>query len=762
MAADTEGQWEPAQVTFPIDPTLLRDPYAPNDASRMVHDSRGLFVVHAILLHTGKILCFCGHVEAMFYAPIVYLFDPTAPAATKLKAVLMPTDTDLFCCHYVQMYDGRILVIGGSEQDDIYNPDPNKQYRGSTGATTITVFDPVSERFVPSPPGLHLTEGRWYPTVVLLADGRALVISGRREFASASNIADTVEAISPRADACVTLTGGALALPIYPGIHLSPDGRLYTTHTTWGQEIAEPPGQRLEVTATSATWKPLSPPAAQPAHQQREEGVSVPLPVTLPYPATKGGRYLVVSGGQARGVARAAPHAAGVMAELGGVARAVFTGQGGGADTRSVEILDTTVDPPTWTAAPGTPLALPRVNGHCVLLPDATVLVLGGHDAYKWQAKANVPGGGDPVTTPSLPVEIYSPASGFTTGASMRFPRMYHAVTLLLPDGRVWIAGGADPNENEPPVTYPLGWRGRTFGGGPPGPHLNGQPGTALNRKDYEIYRPPYLCKGLPQPEITGIDPSMQVLYGATFTITTPQAATIAKVAIMRPGAVTHHTDTEQRYIELAKAPPSGTTLTVTMLPATDASLVTPGYYMVWIIDNAGIPCKRAWFIQVSYPPPWPTPAAATPKKGGLCIVATVTMGSPEAPLVRHLQELRARIAAHGPAGRVFIAAVNGYYYSFSPQLAARLQRSPHLSRAVRDVLVIPGAAAIRAAERLSGRVAHPSRRSALLITLLIGEGLVTVALSPAIVLAAAGHAAVGRWGSRVRSRLRHKGAQDG
>jgi hypothetical protein len=760
MAADTEGQWEPAQV-FLIDPTLLRDPYAPNDASRMVHDSRGLFVVHAILLHTGKILCFCGHVEAMFYAPVVYLYDPTVPTTAKLKAVPMPKGTDLFCCHYVQLYDGRILIIGGSQQD---TPNPSQRvYHGSNGATTITVFDPVSETFVSGPPGLQLTQGRWYPTVVLLADGRALAISGRREAGVTPNIADTVEAISPRADACVTLSGGPLALPIYPGIHLSPDGRLYTTHTTWGQEIAEPLGQRLEVTATQATWTPLPLPASQPAHPQREEGMSVPLPVTLPYPQKKGGRYLVVSGGQARGVSRAAPHGAGAMAALGGVANAVFTAQGGGADTRSVEILDATVDPPTWTVAPGTPLALPRVNGHCVLLPDATVLVLGGHDAYKWQAKANVPGGGDPVTTPSLPVEIYSPGSGFTTGASMKSPRMYHAAALLLPDGRVWIAGGADPNENEPPVTYPTGWRGRMFSGGPPGPHLNGQPGTALNRKDYEIYRPPYLCKGLPQPEITGIGPSMQVQYGATFTITTPQAATIAKVAIMRPGAVTHHTDTEQRYIELAKAPPSGTTLTVTMLPATDASLVTPGYYMVWIIDNAGIPCKQAWFIQVSYPPPWP-PRAAAPKKKGLCIVATVTMGSPEAPLVRHLQELRARIAADGPAGRVFIAAVNGGYYSFSPRLAARLQRSPHLSRAVREVLVIPGAGCIRAAERLSGRVAHPGRRSALLITLLVGEGLVTAAASPLIVLAAAVHAASGRLRSRA-SRLREKrraGGDDG
>ena len=112
MPPNTDGSWG-AATTIPVDPAVLRDPY---DPSVTITDTRGLFVVHAILLHTGKMLWFCGHVEGLFYAAIAYLFDPNAPATQKLVAKPMPVNTDLFCCHYVQLFDGRILVLGGSQQ----------------------------------------------------------------------------------------------------------------------------------------------------------------------------------------------------------------------------------------------------------------------------------------------------------------------------------------------------------------------------------------------------------------------------------------------------------------------------------------------------------------------------------------------------------------------------------------------------------------------------------------------------------------------
>ena len=761
MAADTQGEWLPVPpgFQFPVPTTTLYDPY---DRTRTISDTRGLFVVHAALLRTGKILCFCGYVESLYYAPIAYLYDPTVPATTTLKAVPMPAGTDLFCCHFVQLYDGRILVIGGSQQDDLSAA--ALQYHGSEGARTVVVFDPTSETFT-TPPGVSLAQGRWYPTVVMLADGRAAVLSGRRESGAASvanpaGIADAVEVISAKADRRTTLSNtGAAAprLPIYPGAHLAPDGKVYTTHTTWGQEVAEPPSQRLTLTATTSSWTPLPGPAPQPVQALREEGMSVPLPVTKPRANTRG-RYLIVGGGQAIGH-NPATTANGPILQVGGPANAEFTGHLGTVNLKSAEILDTTASAPTWTqVAPGAsgPAAGPgltseRVNCHCVLLPDATIAVMGGHNAYKWQASANDTGVTEQTTTPSLTVELFKPGAGFTVGAAMTFPRMYHSVALLMPDGRVWIAGGADPNENEPWISYPAGWKGRRYDGRttpgtpgpfPAGPRKNGQPGSGavMNRKDYQIYRPPYLCKGLPQPTITSITPGSQVLYGATFTITSPQAASIAHVAIMRPGAATHHTDSEQRYIELDAAPAVGNNITVTMVDATEANVVTPGYYMVWIIDNQGIPCANAKFIQVTYPPPWPDPPNDAIESWP-CIIATVSLGSASAPDVIYLRSLRDELAASGTLGRRFIDAVNALYYSFSPRTARYLQRHSRWRAAVRDVVVVPGTRCIRGARRLVDRLPWRGAHTPALITALTIEGAMAVALSPLVTLALLAHA---------------------
>lgn len=749
MAADTEGVWEavPAGFMIPVAKPTLFDPY---DATRKIPDDpRGLFVVHAALLYTGKVLCFCGHVEDLFYAPIAYLYDPRVPSSTQLKAIPMPAGTDLFCCHYVQLYDGRLLIIGGSQQDDISTA--TRQYHGSEGAKTVVVFDPApgKESFsVPAGVG-QLAQGRWYPTAVMMGDGRAIVLSGRRESGTyagnPASIADAVEAISPKADRRTTLTnsgGTAPKLPIYPGVHLAPDGNIYTTHTTWGQEVPEPASFKLAVTATNSTW--TSQTTNSPVQKEREEGMSVPMPVTKPR-ASSQGRFLVVGGGQAQGIDSGG--GTGAIMQLGGPGSAAFTGHPGTVNLKSTEILDTTVNPPTWTATPGTGLTSARVNGHCVLLPDATIAVLGGHDAYKWQAKANETGNTEKKTNPSLTVELFKPGVGFTVGAAMAFPRMYHSVALLLPDGRVWIAGGADPNEHEPWLTYPAGWKGRRYGShltAPPAlpapPRKNGSPTEVGNRKDYQIYKPPYLCKGLPQPTITSITPGIQVVYGANFTVTTPQAASIRHIAIMRPGCVTHHTDSEQRYVELDFAPPSGNDITVTMVAATDSNLVPPGYYMVWIIDDKGIPCANAKFIQVIHPPPWPNPPPNDPPiESWPCIVATVSTGSEHDPDVVFLRAVRDELDAAGAGARRFARGVNRLYYSFSPQLARWIGRRPRWRAAVRDVVVRPATRCIRGARRGAGALPARARTSAL-VAMLLAEGALGLVALPMVIALVAAH----------------------
>ena len=72
-----------------------------------------------------------------------------------------------------------------------------------------------------------------------------------------------------------------------------------------------------------------------------------------------------------------------------------------------------------------------------------------------------------------LPAEIWNPdTETWTTVASLQNGREYHSTALLLPDGRVLMAGGG------------------------------GLPGRATDQKNAEIYSPPYLFKGA-RPTIT-------------------------------------------------------------------------------------------------------------------------------------------------------------------------------------------------------------------------------------------------------------------
>ena len=56
---------------------------------------------------------------------------------------------------------------------------------------------------------------------------------------------------------------------------------------------------------------------------------------------------------------------------------------------------------------------------------------------------------------------------------------------------------------------------------------------------------------------------------------------------------MTHHTDAGQRYIKLPITAHAADHLTVTA-PA-GGTIAAPGFYMLFIVDNNGIPSNAAW-----------------------------------------------------------------------------------------------------------------------------------------------------------------------
>ena len=160
--------------------------------------------------------------------------------------------------------------------------------------------------------------------------------------------------------------------------------------------------------------------------------------------------------------------------------------------------------------------------------------------------------------------DIYDPATNtWTLGASSRVPRLYHSVALLLPDGRVVVAGG-NPAE---------------------GTHVEWNKDPHNEEMRLDVYSPPYLFKG-PRPSITAAPEEWH--YGQAVDISSPQAGRIRWASLIRNGVTTHSFNTGQRLVELPIAAQGGGTVRVTLTG--EPNIAPPGWYMLFLTDNDGIP----------------------------------------------------------------------------------------------------------------------------------------------------------------------------
>jgi Galactose oxidase-like, Early set domain len=213
--------------------------------------------------------------------------------------------------------------------------------------------------------------------------------------------------------------------------------------------------------------------------------------------------------------------------------------------TNTAEVIDFSKANPAWHYTGSMRYA--RAYANAVLLADGTVLEVGG-------------GTGGPYKSPVYTAELYNPASGtWSTMAAQTAPRIYHSTAVLLPSGQV-LSAGMDSG------TY---------------------------QETAEIYSPPYLFKG-PRPTISSAPKS--VGYGKSFEISTPDAASITRVALVKPSGATHALGQDQRYVNVSITHASGTRLTVTAPP--DGNHAPPGWYMLFILNSSGVPSVASW-VQV-------------------------------------------------------------------------------------------------------------------------------------------------------------------
>jgi Galactose oxidase-like, Early set domain/Bacterial Ig-like domain len=237
---------------------------------------------------------------------------------------------------------------------------------------------------------------------------------------------------------------------------------------------------------------------------------------------------------------------------------------GGGPSSTNASVIDVNGGTPQVSAT--APMAYGRRQHNLTVLADGTVIATGGNSSGAGLVDLN---------NGVYPAELWNPATGtWRTLAAMRVTRQYHSTALLLPDARVLSAGGGICGTCD---------------------------AVGYLAKNAEVFSPPYLFKksgGLaPRPQISSAPG--QVTYNAPFAISTPNATSIRKVALVRVGAVTHSVNMEQRYVPLSFTAGTGT-LNATA-PA-NPNVAPPGVYMLFVVDANGVP-SVARMVRVGTPP---------------------------------------------------------------------------------------------------------------------------------------------------------------
>ena len=75
-------------------------------------------------------------------------------------------------------------------------------------------------------------------------------------------------------------------------------------------------------------------------------------------------------------------------------------------------------------------------------------------------------------------------------------------------------------------------------------------------------------------------------------SISTPNAADVGTVTVIRAGSVTHQVDTDQRAIPLAFSVGAGA---LNAQAPANGNVAPPGYYMLFIVTKAGVPSVARW-----------------------------------------------------------------------------------------------------------------------------------------------------------------------
>ncbi|MFE6284461.1 galactose oxidase-like domain-containing protein [Streptomyces sp. NPDC057877] len=579
--------------------------------------------IHAALLHTGKVLIVAGsgNEQRKFdkgeFETI--LWDPKANTFKKV-----PTPDDFFCAGHAQLPDGRLLVAGGTARYELLdgevtragggmrvkNENPDKKvvlkkgtrFRSPAGVEYVTKFDvtiPKAKR------GFKITYdsgGRMRPwqTRITASEARVFVEAVEKGPLSVTEKQAQYEIVGLKGEDAANTYGlsekitldkqdfqGIRAayefdpvaekyVPVepmdkarwYPTLVGLPDGRILAVSGLDDVGMIDP-GDNEIYDPRTRKWNP-GPKRYFPTYP----ALFLTKGGKLFYPAANAG-YGPADQGRAPGLwdlenntfqrvpglkdADQTETAASLLLPPAQDQKVMILGGGGVGESKKstprTAVVDLTKDNPVFEDGPDLPQGTRYLNS--VIMPDDSVFTTNGSSDYRGRSASNI-----------FKAQFYDPkANAFREAAAPTIGRNYHSEALLLPDGRV-----------------------ATFGSDP---LFDDQQNTKLGHFEQrmEVFTPPALHKNAANRPMLADGPR-KLAPDHRVTYRTDHPERVATARLMRPSAVTHTTDVEQRSIDL---PMTKKGKSVTFDVPKDRTLVPPGWYMLFVTDKEGTPSEAKW-----------------------------------------------------------------------------------------------------------------------------------------------------------------------
>ncbi|KAL1918065.1 uncharacterized protein VTP21DRAFT_3331 [Calcarisporiella thermophila] len=439
--------------------------------------------------------------------------------------------TNSFCSAGAFLENGTLIEMGG----DIRFKDPT--FPAEVGFQSIRVYHPCNDgscQFTENPGGVHMSSNRWYPAMLTLPDGRVMVAGGstKGQGAVAAQYNNPTYEFFPRKEGEapnyeMPILRTTIPNNLYPQIYVLPDGNLfvlsnkdaviydYLQHRTV-RELPQVPGvPRTYPLTGGSTMLPLD-----PAKDYKVE--------------------ILVCGG-APEMDRNVP-----------------------ADD-TCALIAPLEENPEWRVEQ---MPNRRTMPDLVILANQQILILNGAQ----NGFAGYSNGKNPQLVPVL----YKPEEPEGNRMSLLppsdIPRIYHSVAMLLPDGRVWVAGS--------------------------NPHSRISKETEFR---VEAFHPDYLLTDKPRPSITQCP--QEVTYGQEFSVTLdlgvdPDGPVQVRTFFANLGFITHSTHMSQRQtLTTNTVQGQGRTVEVKITAPPKPELFPPGKHWLYVVRSDGVPAiaKQVW-----------------------------------------------------------------------------------------------------------------------------------------------------------------------